>query len=81
MQGNCVFEHCYFSGPLIKNKSGSFENPFPVKDSSGTTIFILLLAVPFLLTVLAVTFIFYYRKQIFWKIYYEGKQQTSKTGK
>lgn len=24
MQGNCVFEHCYFSGPVVKNKSGLF---------------------------------------------------------
>jgi hypothetical protein len=74
MQGNCAFEHCYFSGPVIKNKSGSFDNTFSVKDLFGTTI--LLLVVPFLLTVLAVTFIFYYRKRIFWKIYYSGKQQT-----
>ena len=78
MQGNCVFEHCYFSGPVIKNKSGSFDNTFSVKDIFGTTIF--LLVVPFLLTVLAVTFIFYYRKQIFWKIYYAGQTPVKKIG-
>jgi len=72
MQGNAAFEHCYFSGPVIKNKSGSLDSINSVKDIFGTTIF--LLAVPFLLTVLAVAFIFYYRKQIFWKIYYAGKQ-------
>ena len=28
MQGNCVFEHCYFSGPVIKNKTASFDGMF-----------------------------------------------------
>jgi hypothetical protein len=72
IQGNCVFEHCYFSGPIIKNKSGSLDNIFSVKDIFGTTVF--LLVVPFLLTVVGVVFIFYYRKQMFWKIYYPGKR-------
>ncbi|MEO8763374.1 MAG: glycosyl hydrolase family 28-related protein [Ginsengibacter sp.] len=74
MQGNCVFEHCYFSGPVIKNKSGSFDDIFSVKDVFGTTI--VLMAMPLLLTFLAVLFIFYYRRQIFWKIYYSDKPQT-----
>ncbi|MEP6927987.1 MAG: glycosyl hydrolase family 28-related protein [Ginsengibacter sp.] len=73
MQGNCVFEHCYFSGPVIKNKTGSFDNPSLFRDILSSSIF--LLAIPSLFTILAVTFIFYYRKQIFWKIYYSGKQQ------
>ena len=75
MQGNCIFEHCYFSGPVIRNTSGSAGAAFAVKDIFGTTIF--LLAVPFVLTAIAFTFIFYYRKQIFWKIYYPGKAKKS----
>lgn len=75
IQGNCVFEHCYFSGPVIKNKTGSFDHAFSVKDIFRANIF--LLAIPFIFTVLAVTFILYYRKQIFWKIYYPHKKHTS----
>jgi hypothetical protein len=66
MLGNCLFEHCYFSGPIVKTKSGSFSNIFPVKDIFSTTTFLLI--VPFLITILAVIFIFYYRKQVFRKI-------------
>jgi Pectate lyase superfamily protein len=72
MQANCIFEHCFFSGPITKNKSASADGIYPLKNIFGTTIF--LLAVPFILTALAFAFIFYYRKQIFWKIYYAVKQ-------
>ena len=68
MQGNCIFEHCYFSGPVIRNKSGSFQLPALPQNSIGTRV--LLLLIPFLLIALAILFIIYYKEQIFWKIYY-----------
>jgi hypothetical protein len=51
MQGNCVFEHCYFSGPVVKNKSGSFGGFSINGNSSGLVSFLLLIA----LSVVAVT--------------------------
>jgi len=71
MQGNCVFEHCYFSGSVIKNKSGSFYLPVTFTGPSGTNVFLLI--VPFLLIVFVILFIIYYKQQIFWKIYYGSK--------
>lgn len=68
MQGDCVFQHCYFSGPIIKDKAGSFNNFFSVKN--------ILLGVPLMLSLLGLTFIYYYRKQFFWKIYYAGKSKS-----
>ena len=73
MLGNCVFEHCYFSGPVVKTKTGSFGDVSAIKNIFGTAIFFL--GVPFILAILAVISIIYYRKKIFWRIYYSGKNE------
>ncbi len=74
MQGNCVFEHCYFSGPVIKNKAAVFSVPGSLSGRVGTWLMII---ISFLLTAVALVFIIYYRKQIYWRIYYAHREQNS----
>lgn len=75
MQGNCVFDHCSFLGPVINNKSEASGNASWFKGMFGTMIF--LLGVPIVATAVAIAFIFYYRKQLFWKIYCSDKRYAS----
>ncbi len=71
MQANCVFEHCYFSGPVVKNKSGSFH--FPVISVGPTGYKIVALIISPLVIILVIMSIIYYKKNFFWKIYYARK--------
>lgn len=61
IEGNCVFEHCYFSGPIVK-KSAGINNFFVFHRPFNKTI---LLYVTIIL-VLAVL-IFYFIKKKYWK--------------
>ncbi len=66
MVGNCVYEHCYFSGPVIKDKSGSI-NAFPGGSHLNNKPTLLIL--PSLLIAIVIMFVFY-RNRILLKVYF-----------
>ena len=73
MEANCVFDHCYFSGPVIKSKQNRVG--FLNSGAGKQRIELLLLFISILLTFAGIVFIFYYRKQIYWRIYYPEKRR------
>lgn len=60
MEGNCVFEHCYFSGPIDKKMFGSFYHGISFKNIFNKNIFLFVSL--FINLALLIIFIFYYRK-------------------
>lgn len=60
IEGNCFFDHCYFSGPINK-KSGGIKSFFVIPQSSGKN-FILYAAI----ILAAILFLFYLVKKKFW---------------
>ncbi len=60
IEGNAVFDHCYFSGPIIKKNAGiNTFTPFKSPFNKITFLYVVIALVIFVL-------LFYFLKKKFW---------------